>query len=296
MVLDDLAGPADLDGLWPAGAGRVLVTAADAAALPGGVRVVPVGPFSVREAIGYLNGRVAADPDKRLGAIELARDLDFEPVALAQASAVIANFPMSCREYRADFVRRREQLAEPAGARPPAAAVTWTLSFGRADQLSPDRSAQRLLAQAALLDGHGIPQTVLAAPAAGDFLAGGGDAPAGSERALAALEQAGLLTVDPETAPPAVRISPVLQAALRAAMPEGMRDQAATVGRGRAAPGLAGPGVAGLARVRPAILRGGPAGEHRGPAVGRRLPSRAGAGGRQPGSRRPDRARGGALG
>jgi tetratricopeptide (TPR) repeat protein len=222
VVFDDLAGRAVLDGLWPAGpAGRVLVTAADAAALPGGVRVVPVGPFSVREAIGYLNGRVAADPDKRLGAIELARDLDFEPVALAQAGAVIANFPMSCREYRADFGHRQEQLADPSGAPPPAAAVTWTLSFGRADQLAPDRSAQRLLAQAALLDGHGIPLTVLAAPAAGDFLAGGG------ERALAALEQAGLVTVDPQAAPPAVRISSVLAEVVRAATPAGMRDQAA---------------------------------------------------------------------
>jgi tetratricopeptide (TPR) repeat protein len=232
VVLDDLASVANLDGLWPAGpAGRVLVTSADAAAVPSGVRVVPVGPFSVREAIGYLNGRLAADPDKRLGAIDLARDLDFEPVALAQASVVIANSPLSCREYRAHFVRRREQLAESARARPSAAAVTWTFLFGRADQLSPDGSAQLLLALAALLDGHAIPQTVLAAPAAGGFLAGGGDVPASSERALAALaalEQAGLLTVDPMTAPPTVRISPVLQAALRAAMPEGMPDQAAS--------------------------------------------------------------------
>jgi tetratricopeptide (TPR) repeat protein len=229
VVLDDLAGRADLDGLWPAGpAGRVLVTAADTAAIPGGVRVVPVGPFSVREAIGYLNGRLAADPDKRLGAIELARDLDNEPVALAQASAVIASSPLSCREYRAHFVRRREQLAESASAGPSASAVTWTLSFERAGQLSPGASAQLLLALAALLDGPGIPQTVLAAPAARDFLAGGGDVPASSERALAALEQAGLLTVDPVTAPPTVRISPVLQLAVRAAMPEGMPDQAAS--------------------------------------------------------------------
>ena len=87
-----------------------------------------------------------------------------------------------------------------------------------------------LLALAALLDGHGIPETVLAAPAAGDFLAGGGGVPASSESAraaLAALERVGLLTVEPVTAPPTVRISPVLQAALRAAMPEGMPDQAA---------------------------------------------------------------------
>jgi tetratricopeptide (TPR) repeat protein len=231
VVLDDLTGPANLDGLWPAGpAGRVLVTSADAAAVPGGMRVVPVGPFSLREATGYLSERLSSDPDKRQGAIELARDLDLEPVALAQASAVIANSPLSCREYRSNFLRRREHLAQSPGARPPAAAVTWTFAFERADQLASGGPAQLLLALAALLDGHGIPQTVLAAPAAGRFLAGGGGAPAGSERAhaaLAALEQVGLLTVEQVTAPPTVRVSPVLQAALRAAMPEDMPDKAA---------------------------------------------------------------------
>ena len=229
VVLDDLSDPANLDGLWPAGpAGRVLVISAEAAAVPTGMRIVPLGPFSLREAISYLSGRLAADPDKRHGVIELAQDLDLEPVALAQASAVIANTPLSCREYRAHFVRRREQLAESSSARPSAAAVTWTFSLGRADQLA-GRSAQLLLALAAPLDGHGIPETILMAHAAGDFLAGGGDVPANSESAraaLAALEQAGLLTVEPVTAPPTVRISPVLQAALRAAIPEGVRDQA----------------------------------------------------------------------
>jgi tetratricopeptide (TPR) repeat protein len=231
VVLDDLAGLANLDGLWPSGpSGRVLVTSAAAAAVPGGMQVVPVGPFSVREAISYLNGRLAADPGKRLGAIELARDLGCEPVALAQASAVIASSPLSCREYRGHFARRREQLAESAGARPPAAAVTWTLSFERADQLSPDGAVQLVLALAALLDGHGIPQTVFTAPAAGDFLARNDHGPASGERAdaaLVALEQAGLLTLDPLTAPSAVRVSPVLQAALRAVMPEGITAQAA---------------------------------------------------------------------
>ena len=233
VVLDDLSDPANLEGLWPAGpAGRVLVTSAEAAAVPSGMRIVPLGPFSLREAISYLSGRLAADPDKRHGVIELAQDLDLEPVALAQASAVIANTPLSCREYRAHFVRRREQLAESSSGRPSAAAVTWTFSLGRADELAPGRSAQLLLALAALLDGHGIPETILMAPAAGDFLAGGGDVPANSESesagaALAALEQAGLLTVVPVTAPPTVRISPVLQAALRAAIPEAIRDQAA---------------------------------------------------------------------
>ena len=137
--------------------GRVLVTAADAAAVPSGIPVVKVGRFSLREAISYLSERVSADPDKRHGAIELAQDLDLEPVALAQASGVIANSPLSCREYRAQFVLRREQLASP-DVWPPAAAVTWTFSFERADQLAPGGSAKLLLALAALLDGHGFPR------------------------------------------------------------------------------------------------------------------------------------------
>jgi tetratricopeptide (TPR) repeat protein len=231
LVLDDLADAAILDGLWPAGpAGRVLVTSADAAAVPSGLRVVPVGRFSLREAISYLSGRLSADPDKRHGVIELAQDLDLEPVAVAHASALIANSPLSCRQYRAHFVDRREQLAGSAHKQPSAAAVTWTLSFDRAGQLEPSGSAQLLLALAAMLDGHGIPQTVFAAPAAFDWCAGGGDVPATSEStraALAALEQVGLVTVELATAPPTVRISPVVQAALRAAMPEGMPDQAA---------------------------------------------------------------------
>jgi tetratricopeptide (TPR) repeat protein len=228
VVLDDLADKAILDDLWPTGpTGRVLVTSADAAAVPDGVRVLAVGQFSLREAVTYLSERVAADPDKRHGAIELARDLNFEPVALAHASAVIASSPLSCRGYLTHFLSWREQLAKPPSAPPPAAAVTWMLSFERADQLAPDGSAKSLLALAALLDGHGIPQSVFDAPAAGYFLAGGGEVPAGVELARTALEKVGLVTVDQQTAPPTIRISPVLQAALRDAMPEGLRDQAA---------------------------------------------------------------------
>src|SRR5215471_14304947 len=79
VVLDDVADTANLDDLWPAGpAGRVLVTSADAASVPHGMRVVAVGQFSLREAVSYLSERVSADPDKRHGAIELAQDLDYE--------------------------------------------------------------------------------------------------------------------------------------------------------------------------------------------------------------------------
>lgn len=233
LVLDDLVDPADLDGLWPAGpAGRVLVTCADAEAIPRGMRVLPVGLLNPREALSHLMDRLSANPGQRFGAIDLVNVMGLEPAALSQASAVIASGPMSCHDYREHFIHRQQQLTGPSGAPPSASAVTWTLSWERADQLAPGGAAQPLLALAALLDGHGIPATVLTAPAAIDYLAGALAGVTGSEparAALTALERVGLLTFAPATAPPTVGINPVLQAALRAAMPQAMLDQAVRV-------------------------------------------------------------------
>src|ERR1700744_6084120 len=130
LVLDDLSPTADLGGLWPAGrAGRVLVTAADSAtvteAMPRATRTVPIGVFSSREALNYLMGRLSADPDRRLGAIDLdlGQELGCEPLALAQACSVITSSAWTCRDYQEAFVRRREQMTDGSGGRLPAAAA-----------------------------------------------------------------------------------------------------------------------------------------------------------------------------
>src|ERR1700722_17170342 len=121
VVLDDLTDEADLDALCPAGpAGRTLVTCADPAAVPRGVRALPIGPFNPREALSYLTERLSANRGQRLGAIDLINAVGVEPAALAQASAVIATSTMSCQGYQEYFVRWREYLADSAGAAPPA--------------------------------------------------------------------------------------------------------------------------------------------------------------------------------
>ena len=234
LVLDDLSGSADLRGLWPAeSAGRVLITTADSVTLPSEAQLLPVGLFSNREALNYLMGRLSADPDRRLGAIDLVKDLGCEPMAMAQACSVITSSAWTCRDYQEAFVRRREQMTEGTVGQLPAAAVTWTFCFEQADWLSPDVPAQSLLALIALFDGHGIPAMVLSTPAACDYLAGqsSGGRPdrQSAGRAVLVLERAGLLTIDRTTTPPTVRISPVLQSALRAMMPEAMLEHAARV-------------------------------------------------------------------
>ena len=232
LVLDDLCDPADLGGLWPAGpTGRLLITTANPAAIPAEYRALtlPVPAFSTREAMNYLSGRLGTDPDQRSGAIDLVGDLGCEPLALAQASAVIASSGMSCRDYRQYFTQRQKQLAEAGRAEPSAAAVTWTFSAEYAEHLSPGVSIRSLVSLAALLDGQGIPGAVFTTQAATQYLAAGGIAPDPQRtwNAILSLRQAGLMTIDPPGTPPAVRISAVIQAAIRAAVPKDLYDRAA---------------------------------------------------------------------
>ena len=230
VVLDDLRDAADLDGLWPGGsAGRVLITAGDAAAVPGEreVMICPVPAFSVREALNYMSGRLTTDPDQRSGAIDLVTELGCDPAALAQASAVIISSGIRCREYR-EYLVQQAQL----GARQPAAAITWTLSAGYAEQLAPGAGSWPLLVLAALLDGHATPGTVFTAPATCQYLAGQDSGRRPDPRlawsAMLALERAGLVAIDQASTPPAVWVSPALQAAVFAAAQPELLDRAVT--------------------------------------------------------------------
>jgi tetratricopeptide (TPR) repeat protein len=232
VVLDDLHDAADLDALWPAGpTGRVLITTPDAATVSGvaGVLAVAVPVFSIREALGYLSGLLTTDPDQRSGAIDLAGELGCEPAALAQAAAVIISTGIRCGEYRDYLTDRRAQFAE-AGGPAAAAGLTWRVSASHAEQLAPG-DAWRLLVLAALPGGHGVPGTVVTAPATCQYLAGqdaGGPAdPQRAWLALLALQRAGLVAIDTTASPPAVWVSAVVQAAVHVAAPPGLAARAA---------------------------------------------------------------------
>ena len=121
MVLEDVRDMTALDQLWPSGpAGRVLVTTADPAAFSGELKalVYPVGLYRPAEAQSDLAARLGRG--RCQGAPELAADLGYEPLALAQASAVIASSGMSCRDYRDLFAAKRESPRPPAAHPRPA--------------------------------------------------------------------------------------------------------------------------------------------------------------------------------
>jgi tetratricopeptide (TPR) repeat protein len=238
VVLDDLPDADELDGLWPEGpAGRLVITSTQSAVVASRrrTRVFPIGFFSVREALGCLTERLSVNPAQRQGAIDLIEALGREPLALAQAAAVVANSALACRDYRDYFARRRQQIGVPAGEVPSAASVTWTLSLGQAESLLPGASVRLVLVLVALLDGHGIPGTIFTTPSVSAYL--GGTAvgfgtpvdPKPAWDALLAIERAGLISVNRADAPPTVSMNPVIQAAIRLAAPATIRDRAARV-------------------------------------------------------------------
>jgi len=207
VVLDELADPADLAGLWPQGAaGRVLITTRrrDATLRGPDRRIVPVGPFTLREALAYLTARLHDDPGQRTEALDLAKDLSCHPLALAQAAALLTDTGASCREYRLWSADRRRYLASAAsGDLPSALEVTWSLSIERANQLPPAGLAEPALVLTALLDPSGIPGAALLSYAACSYITGHDATTADQAEvrdAVNNLHRLGLLTINPTSA------------------------------------------------------------------------------------------------
>jgi hypothetical protein len=218
VVLDGLASAATLDGLWPSGAaGRVLVTAAnpaDAAGAPE-ARLMPVGLFSPREAMAFVSPHLHVDAGRRVGALELAGDLRFEPIALDMAVGVMAQLDIGCRDYQS---RLAGEAAHRGGTgedgRMAVLRPAWSVAAGVADRLSHPGLTSRALALLSVLSPAGVPEVVLASASAGEYLAGqqeGAVLLPALAGALGQLAGVGLVSVGHDDAA-SVLVHPVIQA------------------------------------------------------------------------------------
>ena len=234
VVLDDLANFRDLDGLWPQGArSRVLVTAPDSAVISGpAMRVKQIGPFSHREAVNYLTVALRDDPDLRLGAPELAADLQGLPIGLALAATVIVDRRLDCRSYHAALAERIKILAGSwRGGCPLPVLAAWSLAVDRASSIVPADLAWRTLALVSVLDPAGAPATVLLSDAACSFLldrpgAASAEDQAHVRSAVAHLARLGLLTLNPATTTRTVQMHAQIQQAVRGYASADYRDRA----------------------------------------------------------------------
>jgi len=246
VILDGVASPVDVEGLWPRGpAGQVVVTSrlreSELAWSGDNVTAHAVGGFSRREALAYLNARLTAFPDQRIEALDLAEDLGGLPIALAQAAAVVSVAESTCRDYRDAYAERLRTTTETlVESCPQSLLATWSLAVELAHELPPAGLSWPALVFASALDTSGIPAAVLTSPAACAYITGRtGDTeltvPAGStgstgstgdgqasadgnlvRSAYAALQRLGLLSVDSRDAVRTVWLHTAVRAAVRA--------------------------------------------------------------------------------
>jgi hypothetical protein len=167
VVLDDLANPADMRNLWPpaTATGRTVVTTRRRdAALVQGRTLIDVGVFTPEEAVAYLRGKLGTEAGRLDGAVELAADLGYLPLALAQAATYILDQDLTCADYRQRLARRRLAALSPdllPDDQAAPVADTWALSIDLADRAT-DGLAGILLQIAAVLDPNGIPTGLFA--------------------------------------------------------------------------------------------------------------------------------------
>lgn len=227
VVLDDVADPGDLKGLWPPAVehGRtVLTTRRRDAALAGGDRkVVQVGTFTPEEAAAYLASVLdeagRAEPAEELAA--LAEELGCLPLALSQAAAYVVDAGIPVAKYRALLARRVRTLEEVSpdvlpDDQPHTMAAAWELSVERADALRPRGLARPMLELASFL-APSIPLGVLTNEAALEHLAPEGTlTPDDAAGALRALHRLSLVTApEPDDEEGYVRMHQIVQRATR---------------------------------------------------------------------------------
>ncbi|WP_172898811.1 MULTISPECIES: tetratricopeptide repeat protein [unclassified Actinoplanes] len=240
IVLDDLADPGDLRGLWPPvpPVGRTVVTTRRRdTALLAGRHVIALGLFTPVEADTYLTHKLAGQPHLLDGARELACDLGFLPLGLAQAAAYLLDRNLSCTGYRTRLADRRRRLADllpDDGALPDdhqaTVAATWALSIELADALKPAGVARPLIELAALLDPNGIPATVFDTDKVAGYVNSRVGRPVDAEQlrdGLQALHRLSLLTADTSTG--MVRVHALVQRAVRDTIPDDRLPELAAV-------------------------------------------------------------------
>ncbi|UUU35792.1 tetratricopeptide repeat protein [Streptomyces sp. CA-210063] len=237
IVLDDVADPDHLRGLWPPASpyGRTLVTTRrrDAALSGQGRRPIEVGLFTAAESVAYLTASLAplgrSEPVDQLAA--LASDLGYLPLALAQAAAYLIDSNETVAAYRALLADRTTTLTDATPDRLPddqvlPLAAAWSLSIDRADSLRPVGLARPMLHLLALLDANGIPEDVLTcAPALAHLsqyrtqtsqnLAAEAVSSRDAVQALRALHRLSLIDHAPTTPHQTVRIHQLIQRATR---------------------------------------------------------------------------------
>jgi tetratricopeptide (TPR) repeat protein len=176
LVFDDVEDPDLLRPFVPAtGAARILITVAREPMAELGTSV-PVGAFSAEEALALLDGRTGLADEA--GALAVAAELGYQPLALDQAAGVIAGQHVGYAEYlaklralpaRDDLVRGEEWEEQPS---PPGVAEAMLLSLEAVSAADPLGVCTGVMELMAMLSPAAVRRDLLHAAGQGGALLG----------------------------------------------------------------------------------------------------------------------------
>ena len=164
FVLDNADSPELIRPYLPHhSAGHTLLTSRAHDFQPAGLAIHPVmletlAPDDASRFLMHRVGRERTDPDEATAAAELARELDYLPLALEQAAAFVVSHDARFQDYLASFRSRHLKLLEQqqpiAGQYSRSVATTWTLNF---TQIAQSQVSADLLSLSAFLAPDEIP-------------------------------------------------------------------------------------------------------------------------------------------
>ena len=195
LVFDNARDPAVLRPYIPAGgAAQVIITSNER--LMGDLGAgVPLEVFTEQEALSYLAERTGMSSTE--GARELAAELGYLPLALAQAAAVIAGQRLQYGTYlerlRA-LPAEKSLLAEKAGQYPRGVAAAVLLSIEAVQADDDTGAAVAVMELLAVLSAAGVRRTMIQVAGQKGILGGSPQTAEVTDRTLAWLAAAALLT------------------------------------------------------------------------------------------------------
>jgi tetratricopeptide (TPR) repeat protein len=164
LVFDNAEEPATLRDYLPRqGGGHVLLTSRRTD-WRGVARALPLDVLPETEALNLLSGCSSLDAAGLAEANNLARELGFLPLALAQARAYLDMTGIGLTAYRSRLAERRAHLLARGRASPDyplPVALTWQTSIEAAERLHP--GARPLLELLSLFAPDAIPRELLGA-------------------------------------------------------------------------------------------------------------------------------------
>ncbi|HJQ69264.1 MAG TPA: tetratricopeptide repeat protein [Blastocatellia bacterium] len=163
LILDNADEPTLVDEFLPSGSnGHILLTSRaqvfDSIGITNPIEMEEMSPEDAREFLLRRTGRRNLENDEDKAIDELAREVDYLPLALEQAGAYIKELRASFQDYLVSYRKRGLELLErgsPTGKNRKSVRTTWSLNFQQVEDTS--KAAADLLRVSAFLSPDKIP-------------------------------------------------------------------------------------------------------------------------------------------